>query len=303
MTSVPPPSPSLWRPELPDGVEPTPPPAPPPPARLERAGLPAFAWWAPFLAALATLMVSLVGFVLITIGVEAAGRSVDPENLPTGVTLGGTFIQDLALIGASLLCARITTTPTPWAFGLRRLAPKRALGWAALAFLAFYVFSFVYAIALGIDESDDLAEQLGANDNAANLIAVTLLVTLAAPIAEELFFRGFLFPAVWRAIGLWPAAVLDGIMFGAVHAGGTDAKFLVPLSAFGFLLCLLYRYSGSLLPCIALHAVNNALALGVTLGWEWWQVILGIVGAPCVVLGLVLPFASRERRSAPLPGF
>ena len=127
-------------------------------------------------------------------------------------------------------------------------------------------------------------------------------MTLAAPIAEEFFFRGFLFPAVWRAIGMWPAAIIGGMMFGAVHAGGTDAKFLVPLAVFGLLLCLIYRYSGSLLPCMALHAVNNATALGVTLGWQWWQVIIGIVAAPCLVLAIVHPFSDPERARAPLPG-
>ena len=31
---------------------------------------------------------------------------------------------------------------------------------------------------------------------------------------------------------------------------------------FGFFLCLLYVWTDSLLPCIVLHALNNALALG-----------------------------------------
>lgn len=304
MTSVPPPSPSLWRPELPDGVEPSEPPVPPVTAsgRLERANLPGFVWWAPFLAALITLVVSLIGFVLITIGVETAGTTIDPDDLPPGVTLGGTLIQDLALVGATILAARITANPTPWAFGLRRIPLRTGIKWAAIGFGCFYVLSIIWAVALGIDESDDLAQKLGADESTLNLVAVTGLVTIAAPICEEFFFRGFLFPAVWRAIGLWPAVVVDGIMFGAVHAGGTDAKFLVPLAAFGAVLCLVYRYSGSLLPCMGLHAVNNALALGVTLGWEWWQVLIGIVAAPCVVIGLVYPLTGSARRLESLPG-
>ena len=40
--------------------------------------------------------------------------------------------------------------------------------------------------------------------------------------------------------------------------------FLVPLGVFGALLCLLYHRTGSLLPCMALHALNNSLALGVS---------------------------------------
>ena len=44
--------------------------------------------------------------------------------------------------------------------------------------------------------------------------------------------------------------------------------FLVPLGVFGALLCLLYYRTGSLLPCMVLHALNNSLALGVSQSWE-----------------------------------
>ena len=90
---------------------------------------------------------------------------------------------------------------------------------------------------------------------------------MLAPIAEELFFRGFCFTALRRTLGMLPAAVLTGIIFGAIHLGGTDIEFIVPLMVFGFFLCLLYVWTDSLLPCIVLHALNNALALGVSQDW------------------------------------
>ena len=90
---------------------------------------------------------------------------------------------------------------------------------------------------------------------------------MLAPIAEELFFRGFCFTALRRALGMLPAAVLTGIIFGAIHLGGTDIEFIVPLMVFGFFLCLLYVWTDSLLPCIVLHALNNSLALGVSQDW------------------------------------
>ena len=79
-----------------------------------------------------------------------------------------------------------------------------------------------------------------------------------APIAEELFFRGFVFTAFRRTLGMPVAAVLTGAIFGAIHLGGTDIEFIVPLAVFGALLCLLYVWTDSLLPCIVLHALNNA---------------------------------------------
>ena len=176
-------------------------------------------------------------------------------------------MQDLALIGASLLLARLLDPPaTPGKFGLRltRLGP--AVGWTLLSWVSFFAFATVWGLALGITEQDDLPDELGVDGSTAALVAVSLLVCVLAPIAEELFFRGFCFTALRRALGMLPAAALTGIIFGAIHLGGTDIEFIVPLMVFGFFLCLLYVWTDSLLPCIVLHALNNALALGRVAG-------------------------------------
>ena len=89
-----------------------------------------------------------------------------------------------------------------------------------------------------------------------------------------------------------PAAVLTGIIFGAIHLGGTDIEFIVPLMVFGFFLCLLYVWTDSLLPCIVLHALNNALALGVSEGWGAATLAAMAAAAVAVVL-ITLPFSRR----------
>jgi uncharacterized protein len=89
-----------------------------------------------------------------------------------------------------------------------------------------------------------------------------------------------------------PAAALTGIIFGAIHLGGTDIEFIVPLMVFGFFLCLLYVWTDSLLPCIVLHALNNALALGVSQDWGA-ATALAMAGAGVLSAVIVLPFARR----------
>ena len=90
-----------------------------------------------------------------------------------------------------------------------------------------------------------------------------MLVTVIAPIAEELFFRGYFFGALrnWRGSGRRRCS--PALVFGGIHVGSAPAVFLVPLAILGFLLCIVRWRTGSLLPCIALHAINNALAFGV----------------------------------------
>ena len=273
----------------------------PPAGDAERAALPAFAWWSPFAALLVAYSLAIFAAFVIAAAAAAAGADIDTDDLPTGVVLGATLVQDALLIGFAVLFARVGgAVVSARAFGLRSVRFGRGLGWAAAAFFAFYVFTAIWSGALDVTESDDLAQELGAADSTLNLIAVTLLVALAAPLAEELFFRGFLFPALWRRMGWVAAAVVSGVVFGLVHAGGTPVVFLAPLAVLGFLLCWLYRRTGSLLPGMGVHAFNNALALGVTLSWEWWQVLVAVVAAPIVVVAIASQVAQRMT-PAPAP--
>ena len=149
--------------------------------------------------------------------------------------------------------------------------------------------------ALDIKSKDRLPSELGADKSTVALVSVSVLVCVLAPIAEEFFFRGYFFTALRSWKGVWPAAVITGLVFGAIHVGSAPAPYLVPLAVFGLLLCLLYWRTGSLYPCIALHALNNCLAFGVSQKWDW-QVPLLMVGALTVISAIILPLGGARRR-------
>ena len=57
-------------------------------------------------------------------------------------------------------------------------------------------------------------------------------------------------------------------LFGLAHTGSvSSSQYLIPLGFLGFVLCLIRWRTGSLYPCMALHAFNNVLAFGVLLDW------------------------------------
>ena len=56
------------------------------------------------------------------------------------------------------------------------------------------------------------------------------------------------------------AALICGLVFGALHAL-TGITAVPPLIVFGFLLALLYERTGSIVPGILLHMLNNSIAL------------------------------------------
>ena len=277
----------------------------PPPQRPERPEgapetRPAWPVWTAPVALIAGFGVALFGYILVGGIAMAGGADMDPDP-PPWVNIVATVLQGAALIGAALFFARLTARPRPRDFGLRRTAFWPGVGWMLVAWTSFFVFTVVWVSALGIEERDDLPEQLGADESTIALIAVGLLVTVVAPIAEEFFFRGFFFNALRNWRGIWPAALLTGLVFGGIHGGSAPVGYLVPLAAFGVALCLLYVRTGSLYPCIALHALNNSLAFGVSQDWDW-QVPLVMLGANAAIFAILLPLARRgEPRGTPAP--
>ncbi len=290
------PGPVPSRPEVPEGVIP----GPLPPQREHSSrDLPAFAWWAPFVAFVLGAIAAVVVVQIAMVFIEAAGVSIDQADPPAGVVIAGTFLQGAFWVVGSILLAGVGgRRPTAWAFGFRPARFWWSLALAAAAAVAFYLFSFVWTLALGLDEADNLVEKLGAKQSTLKLVAVAMMVCLLAPIVEEFLFRGFFFPALSGVVGWIGGAIISGGIFGAIHYGGTDAGYLVPLAVLGILLALLYRFSGSLLPCMGLHAFNNAIALSVFMEWSWWQAVLALLLAPAIVVGIASLFV-REQPPAP----
>jgi membrane protease YdiL (CAAX protease family) len=56
---------------------------------------------------------------------------------------------------------------------------------------------------------------------------------------------------------------------------------------------MLYVWTGSLIPPMVLHALNNSLALGASQDWEW-QIPLVMAGSAALVVAIMLPFARRS---------
>lgn len=278
------PAPRFAHPEVPDGVAPAP------------SG-PGWRAWTAWAALVAGFGAAIAGAILL--GVISLGFGASLEDPPPSVNILATVVQDLCLIGSALLFARSAGPLTPEAFGLRTPRVWPAVGWTALTWVTFLVFTAAWVSLVGASGTDEkLPKELGVDESTVALVAVSVLVCVIAPIAEEFFFRGYFFTALrsWR--GMWPAALLTGLVFGGIHAGSSDIAFLVPLGFFGFALCLLYVRTGSLYPCIAAHAINNSIAFGASQGWDW-QVVPVLVGA-LLSIGLILALVrSVSGRSSP----
>ena len=253
------------------------------PPESDRSDSPVTGWapWTAPLALVAGIVAAAVGGLVIDLPALAFGVEATKEHTPAGLTIAGTFVQDLAFVAVAVWFARLGgRVSRAWQFGLR--AP--GVGWRSAArmivllLLGFIVFSVLWAVIFEPGE-DKVLESLGSKQGSALLVLSAALTCVVAPIGEEFLFRGYIFTALrgWR--GTLTAAAITGLLFGGVHLGSAPALDLPPLAALGFGLCLLYRYTGSLYPGIVTHCLNNCIAFAGLAGWGWsWE-------APVLVLG------------------
>jgi uncharacterized protein len=254
-------------------------------------------WMAP-----ASVATGLGGGVFAATMVAVVGHSAGSSlSHPTpAVSLTGDLVFDLAFVASALYFAALRGRPRASDFGFRRVSLKRAAGAVAAAAIAYYVLTGIYAALFKLHANDKLPSELGAGKSTAALVAAGVFVCVIAPIAEEFFFRGFLFGVLrrWnirvagRDLGTWLAAVAVGILFGLAHVGSASAVYLVPLAFLGFVLCIVRWRTGSLYPCMALHSLNNSLALGINqLHWNAAQILALILGSLLVIGAGTFPLA------------
>jgi membrane protease YdiL (CAAX protease family) len=232
------------------------------------------------------------GFIvgqLVALGiVEAAGGS----DASLAVAAVAFVVADLIALAVVLWAAsRGTDRLGAATFGIRHTrAFWPAVGWTAAVYFGVASVEGLWALIVGAPEPSGVAAD---TPTVGTALLVLLAIAVAAPVVEEIAFRGYLFPALTHWRGPWVGAALTGVVFAGAHAGVYPVRFLPALIAFGFGACVLFWLTGSLLPCIALHAFNNAIVVAVGFGWTW-EVAVAVIAAVCATQLLLAPFA-RER--------
>jgi hypothetical protein len=249
-----------------------------------------------------------LGFLSAAI-VAAIGQAAgSPAGNPTpAVNIVADVATDVAFVVAALYFAFTLGRLRLAEFGYRR--PRLAVSAITLvvAIVAYYGLTGVYGSLLNLHATDKLPKELGVNRSHVALAAVAVFVCVIAPMAEEFFFRGFLFGVLrgWRIrvggrdLGVLVAALIVGILFGLAHAGSAPAEDIVPLGFLGFVLCLVRWRTGSLYPCMLLHSVNNSISLGwATLHWSVGAIAGLLFGSLALIGAITGPLA---RRTEPVP--
>jgi uncharacterized protein len=292
MPSVPPPSASA----------PLPTAAPDSPAPVIEPGtddLPPWQLWTAPAAILGGFAIGLVGTIVVGIVAAASGGSLTHPT--AGVSLLEDLVFDLSFVVAAIYLAALRRA-TPADFGFRLIPWKLGVGAFVLAAVSYYVVTDIYASLVHLHGTDKLPSELGVSKSTLALVGAAVFVCVIAPICEEFFFRGFIFGGLrhWkinfagRDLGTLFAAIVTGILFGLAHTGSASSQYLIPLGFLGFVLCVVRWRTRSLYPCMALHSVNNSLALGINqLHWNALEIFGLIASSLVLIASITVPLAQR----------
>jgi membrane protease YdiL (CAAX protease family) len=262
----------------------------------------------PYWVAVAAVVLGLAGGVFVSILVEGIGAAFGASTTkpPPAVNITGNFLFDAAFVGSALYFTTLSGWMGRREFGYVRIPWKTGVIAFVLAAVGYYAVTLIYSRIFGLHGAEKLPSDLGVLRSTWAAVATGVFVCVAAPMAEEFFFRGFLFGVLrrinWvvsgRQLGPWLAAVIVAVLFGLAHFDSAQPQDLIPLGMLGFALCIVRWKTGSLYPCMALHSINNCVALGANeFGWGPGKILLICAGSLLVIALVTGPLS---RRGAPV---
>ena len=259
--------------------------------------------WPVWLSCLAAL-VAILALSLLAVTVV---RSLYPD-LPDHAALEGLpglLAVSIATSIAFVLTALIASgSPTPAAL---RLAPGResgltlVLGVVGMLALGQTLDSLIALARVGEHGSMAVIRRALAHAAGPDLFLAVLVVGVLAGSAEEIFFRGYMQTRLAQRLPRGAAVLITGLCFGAFHMDWLHGLLAMLL---GFYLGWITELTGSALPAVVCHVVNNTLFTIVTASWGpvdglWLNLALGGAGvvafaaiAPCLRATLTAPAES-----------
>jgi hypothetical protein len=212
--------------------------------------------WEAFPVGLAATAVTFLAFIGVT---AAFGGQGGPAVLITAIISQATFV----LLTVVWIAVRHPGTVS--ALGLRSRRPPGdvAIGaWVgaglhgAALFLILPVLVVLWRVVTG-SPPDPIDQGILPVDPAGAELALGLVaVVIAAPIGEEVFFRGFLFGALRARLGFVRAAIISSAVFGLFHI---EPLLIAVMFFVGLGLATLYERRGALLAPMAAHAMFNII--------------------------------------------
>lgn len=170
--------------------------------------------------------------------------------------LGGTFYSVKVRHRASVSALGLKLQGLGGGFAL-------GLGLGLPLFVAAIVAAYVSQVLLRNADTPDMVSRsvnrVASGDVSLGLVVLLFLTLMVlAPICEEIFFRGYLYPALRNRLDRQPAMLVNGLLFAAAHF---EVIGFLPRFLLGWGLCYIYERKRNLSGPMTGHALYNGLIL------------------------------------------
>ncbi len=217
------------------------------------------------LLAAGAILVAILALAAVS---GSAGEESDPLPFEGGELFGvPATIVLFALLEGAFVIAAFSFSVVKYGAGLSALGFTRPRGsvpylQAVGAWLVGIAGVLLWSLTVNLLNIEFLVPPESARDllaQAGGSFAIAfLLVGIWAPVAEEVFFRGFALSGFADRYGLTLAVVLSSALFALAHL---DIASLAPTFILGLALGWVYLRTRSIWPCIFVHGLHNTTAL------------------------------------------
>ena len=193
------------------------------------------------------------------------------------LTLGGPNTSTLNPVLFDVLhILRLLVIPLGW-LAIRGRLDLRELGWfhgpiarnilygavwSAVGGAIVFAFQFYFGPRLYVSAQPALPP--GAADRLRDPFFFTwtlATMVIAAPLAEEIFFRATLFRGLRSRLTVLPALLAQATLFGVYHNYALPGQVLTGI--LGVIMAYVYHRTGSIWSCIGCHVVLNGVGFGM----------------------------------------
>jgi membrane protease YdiL (CAAX protease family) len=203
------------------------------------------------------LMVLFYGIVILIFGTNV----LDGQNSPPWLSLLGSLVECGLFVFLPVLVVTKRYHAGIKDIGLGLVIHPRAL-WIGLL-VGVALWAVVSLVNSGVESvfgpapvHPDLA-RLRATSDVIDYLVLLFPISVLAPIAEEVYMRGFVYTILRRRYGAVTAAMASSLLFAAFHL---SLWYFFPIFVTGLGLAWLREKYQSVAPAIVAHAVINLLA-------------------------------------------
>jgi membrane protease YdiL (CAAX protease family) len=201
-----------------------------------------------------------VAVLLASIALAAGARTDDPATLVASFAgLWGGFVGVPVYLSRTRGTGRVSAD-----FGVRFGGPGDLWLGVAAGLVSYGLVEVYAALIRALGDHADLAReanQLSGHGLGPAFWVFAVCVSIGAPFAEEVFFRGLAQPVLQRHLGGVGGLVVTAVAFGFAHLGANPVEAVVPLALFGAVLGALAWRTGRLGPGMVAHFTFNAITV------------------------------------------